>query len=96
HFPKAYTGGYLPAPPDLAVEVISATDREANILVMLSTYLSAGTVVWIVYPTTFEVQVHVPYELPLVLSLEDTLTGGNVLPGFSVPVRAFFQPLLTD
>jgi Uma2 family endonuclease len=95
-FPGNYIGGYVPVAPDLAVEVISANDREANILVKLSNYLAAGCVVWIVYPQLLEVQVHAPSQPAKVLTLEDTLTGGPVLPKFSLPVRDIFDPLLSN
>lgn len=95
-FPKDYAGGYVSATPDLAVEVISATDREPNILIKLSNYLAVKTVVWIVYPEFQQVQVHTPDKTARILTLEDTLEGGVLLPDFTLAVRDIFKPLLTD
>ncbi|MEL6306851.1 MAG: Uma2 family endonuclease [Chloroflexota bacterium] len=95
-FPKDYAGGYVKATPDLAVEVISATDREPNILIKLSNYLAVKTVVWIVYPEFQQVQVHTPEKTARILTLEDTLDGSELLPDFTLSVRDIFKPLLDD
>lgn len=96
HFPTDYKGGYVAVAPDLAVEVISATDREANILIKLSNYLAVNTIVWIVYPQLLQIQVHTPAKAARVLTIEDTLTGGDMLPDFSVPVQDIFKMLLPE
>lgn len=93
-FPADYSGGYVAATPDLAVEVISANDREPDTLIKLSNYLAAGCVVWIVYPQLLSVQVHTPGQAAQVLSIDDTLTGDPVLPGFTIAVRECFSPLM--
>ncbi len=95
-FPEDYTGGYVSVAPDLAVEVISATDHEKNTLIKLGNYLAAKTVVWVVYPQAQEIQVYTPGVAPKILTMNDTLTGGEVLPGFSLSVRDIFKPLLKD
>ena len=70
--------------PDLAVEVISPYNLAEESLQKVREYFQAGvTLVWVVYPE--ERQVYV-YESPTqirVLTTDDTLDGGTVLPGSS-------------
>lgn len=52
--------------------------------------VAAGTVVWLVRPAIQVVEVCVPGQPVQRLSSEDTLTGGDVLPGFGVAVGEVF------
>ncbi len=76
--------------PDLAVEVISPSNEAADIHRKIRQLLAAGTtLVWIVYPTTRTVEVHMRSGATT-LEEDDVLSGGDVLPGFEVPVREIF------
>lgn len=76
--------------PDLAVEVISPSNEAANIHRKIRQLLAAGTtLVWIVYPSTRTVEVH-GRSGATTLEDDDVLSGGDVLPGFEVPVREIF------
>jgi Uma2 family endonuclease len=78
--------------PDLAVEVLSPSDRMADALAKVAMYLQAGTqLVWLVNPTTRTVVVFRSALDPVTLGESDTLDGGDVLPGFSVPVAEIFS-----
>ena len=46
--------------------------------------------VWVVDPDIRRVEVYVPDEAPQTLSVDDVLKGGNLLPGFLLPVREIF------
>lgn len=82
--------GYIPGPPDLAVEVVSPGDGAGDIEDKVVQYLGAGTrQVWVVYPSSRTVVVHTA-EGVMRLSADDTLDGGDVLPGFTLPVREVF------
>jgi hypothetical protein len=53
-------------------------------------YLANGTrMVWIIYSTRQIIEVLTPTDRQL-LTINDVLEGGDVLPGFSVPVRELF------
>ena len=82
---------FVPMAPDLAVEVLSPSDRMADALAKVAMYLQAGTpLVWLVNPATRTVVVF-PSEMdPVTLGASDFLDGGDVLPGFSVPVAEIF------
>jgi Uma2 family endonuclease len=82
--------GYIPAAPDLAVEVISPKDNVRHVTRKIASYLAAGVVVWAVYPDDKEIEVFAPGAVPVRLTSADTLDGGALLPGFSVPVKDLF------
>ena len=76
--------------PDLAVEVISPSNEAADIRLKIRQLLDAGTaLVWIVYPDLRIVDVHTR-DGARTLNTADSLSGGDVLPGFEVPVREIF------
>ena len=88
--PEPCHEAYNPQPPDLAVEVVSPTDAEKRLLVKTSNYLASGTTVWIVYPDEKVVHVHRPGRAVQAVKQENTLTGDEVLPGFSLTVAKIF------
>lgn len=82
----------FPGPPDLAVEVLSPSDRPGALRTKVADYLAAGTrLVWIVDPDCRRVTVHAPSVAPIVRSTGEALDGGDVLPGFVVQVEELFQ-----
>jgi len=82
----------LPVAPDLVVEVRSPTDRIGDIQIKIGEYLNAGVrAVVLVDPNTESVAVFRADELPQRFSNGDELTLPDVLPGFAVPVRRFFE-----
>ncbi|MXY45940.1 MAG: Uma2 family endonuclease [Chloroflexi bacterium] len=82
--------GYFPGPPDIAVEVISIHDRLTEITAKVALYLEAGTLmVIVVNPRNRTVQVHTPDGVTA-LTEGDTLDGGDVLPGWNMPVADIF------
>jgi Uma2 family endonuclease len=82
--------------PDLAVEIRSPGDRKGEIEERVADYLHAGTpLVWIVDPAKRTVVVRAPGAEDRTLTVADTLDGGDVLPGFTVPVREVFADLDT-
>jgi Uma2 family endonuclease len=81
----------LPGPPDLAIEVLSPSNRPAEMHAKVADYLAAGCpLVWVIDPEHRSVAVHRNLLFPLMLNEDDVLGGGDVLPGFSVPVREIF------
>jgi Uma2 family endonuclease len=88
------TGKYYEMPPDLAVEVVSPNDGAHQIRHKADQYLAAGTrLVWVIYPEGRLVDVYQPDHDPHPFKMGDTLDGGNVLPGFTLPVKAIFARL---
>jgi Uma2 family endonuclease len=88
-----------PAPamfPDLAVEILSKTNTRAEMTRKLKEYFLAGTrLVWIIEPKDRTVRVHTAPDASILLTESDSLDGGAVLPGFSLPVRELFTGFST-
>ncbi|ABU57794.1 Uma2 family endonuclease [Roseiflexus castenholzii] len=83
--------GFFEGPPDLAVEVVSPGDTAEDVEAKVLDYLEAGArMVWIVRPRTRTVTVYHSLRAVQVLRPGDLLDGGDVLPGFAVPVATLF------
>ncbi|MBC8869909.1 MAG: Uma2 family endonuclease [Planctomycetes bacterium] len=92
-----FPGGKLPQvpipsiAPDLAVEVLSSGNTEAEMERKLREYFEAGTeLVWYVDPASRSVTVYTAPNQSTVLDADATLTGGDVLPGFTLSLRDLF------
>ena len=85
--------GPLEVAPELVVEVRSPTDRTSHILGKVSDYLKAGVVVVVVLDPAIEAATiyRETEDIPQRFSNGDELTLPDVLPGFTVPVRKFFE-----
>lgn len=83
---------YLDVAPDLIVEIISPGDRWTHIEDKLEEYFAIDVrLVWLVNPRKREVCV---YRAPTDITKfthDDTLSGGDVLPGFEVAVAELFE-----
>ena len=78
-------------PPDLAVEVISPSETSRRVLAKANRYIEAGTsIVWCVYPKMRQIVVYAADATPEILGVGDTLTGGSLLPGFTLPLATLF------
>jgi Uma2 family endonuclease len=78
--------------PDLAVEVVSPSERDTELLQKMAEYFESGArEVWLLFPDRQQVY---RYAAPLemqILNAEDTLTGGELLPDFRVRVGELFE-----
>ncbi|MGE3272324.1 MAG: Uma2 family endonuclease [Chloroflexota bacterium] len=84
--------GYFPGAPDLAVEVISPSDRYTDVEEKVAEWLEHGTrMVFVVNPRRQTVWVHRPGRAVDVLGLDDVLAGEDVVPGWSLPIRELFE-----
>ncbi len=82
--------GYVPFAPDLAVEVISPNDSAEYVQTKVEQYLRAGTAqVWLVYPTSRSVTVW-DANGARAIGIDGVIDGGDLLPGFTLNVRAIF------
>jgi len=87
--------GHCPIHPDLAVEVVSPGDLSYEVEEKVAEYFGADVpLVWVLHPPTRTVRVHRPRTSPQGrvsdLTDADTITGEDVLPGFSCAVKDFF------
>ncbi len=78
--------------PDLAVEVASENQFAPGMAAKAQTYLAFGTrLVWVIWPRYQRVDVWRPCdEQPTPLGVDDTLSGEDVVPGFTYPIARLF------
>ena len=84
--------GNVPFAPDFAVEVVSPNDEAEVLETKLDEYLRAGVrLIWFVYPLTKNVWAYKPDGTAKLYRIADTLTGEDVLPGFTANVSELFE-----
>jgi Uma2 family endonuclease len=82
---------FFQGPPDLAVEVVSPSDRAGEVLAKVVDWLEAGCrAVWVADPETRTVTVYRSRTQIVVLTLSDELRGEDVVPGLTIPVAQVF------
>jgi len=80
--------------PDLAVEVLSPSNTKAEMTRKRAEYFAAGVrLVWEVDPRTRTIAVFTAPEQSTTLDASMTLDGGDVLPGFALPLADLFAEL---
>ena len=85
---------HLHAPPDLAIEILSPDQSWPQFLDKIQFYLLYGVrLVWVIDPASRAITVQAPGQEGQVLHHGDILDGGEVLPGFTVPVADVFAQL---
>lgn len=88
-------GEYPEAAPNLAVEMVSTHDREADIAQKVADWLAAGTErVWVVRPRQRSVTVHRPNGDSRRYTASGTLSSDDAafpVPGFALPVASIFS-----
>jgi len=84
-----------PLAPDLAVEVASPNHYHPGMAIKAKHYLDAGVrLVWIIWPRWQQVDLRHPgddKQSSATLGIEDTLSGEDVVPGFSCPVAVLLR-----
>jgi len=89
--PAALGDGYHSGVPDLAVEIVSALDDPAFIPAAVDEWLQAGCrFVVVVDPATETLVVHRSAADALCLGGGDVLDGGDMVPGWTLPLRELF------
>lgn len=93
-------GGLIPPEPipdfaaDLAVEVLSKSNTPAEIDRKMEEYIACGAkLVWVIDPDAHTAKVHPSPADPTELTAADALDGGEVLPGFRLPLADLFAKL---
>jgi Uma2 family endonuclease len=80
--------------PDLAVEVISRKNTKAEIDRKLREYFLSGTqLAWVVDPRKRNARVYTAPDQSLLLTEDQSLDGGDVLPGLSISLRKLFAQM---
>jgi Uma2 family endonuclease len=83
-----------PVAPDLAVEVLSKGNTEGEMQRKLRDYFAAGVrLVWYIDPRSRTAAAYTSAEQCVVLDQQQALDGGDVLPGFTLPLAEVFAEL---
>jgi Uma2 family endonuclease len=97
---EKFAGGRFPsqaaAPlsPDIAVEVLSPGNTAKEMAEKLRDYFASGSrLVWYVDPRKRQIEVFTSPESRLVISQDQILDGGDVLPGFELNLQELFAEL---
>ena len=81
--------GFLPLAPDLAIEVISPAGRRRQIKRKVAKYLDAGVLMLVLdYLPRRAIVVYRPGQQPQTLHEGESFDGGDLPPGFHLPVAA--------
>lgn len=85
------TAGYPQLAPDFLVEVVSPGDTAAEVQDKILQWLEAGVRMAVaLYPKRHSIAVYRSATDIRLLGADDVFDGGDVLPGFSCPVRDLF------
>jgi Uma2 family endonuclease len=80
--------GYVPIAPDFAVEILSPDDSPRYVLEKVGEYLQAGVrLVWVIDPEGQKAAVYRSLTDVREMTIDDTLDGERVLPGFRCVLR---------
>ncbi|MHB8628048.1 MAG: Uma2 family endonuclease [Aggregatilineales bacterium] len=83
---------YITVAPDLAIEIISPSNRCKEIEDKIDWYLEYGArLIWVVYTRSRKVHVYSTDKPFQVVKRDGVLDGGDVLPGFSLKLVDLFQ-----
>ena len=90
--PASPVKGFFKGAPDLAVEVLSPDDRTGKVLAKVQDWLQVGCrAVWLVDPAGQTVSVYDHKNQAITRGKSDGLSGGDVVPGFRMPVAEIFR-----
>jgi len=89
--PEPFPEKFVPAMPDLAVEIRSPSNTLAEMREKAQRYLRLGAkLVWIVLPAERSVEIHRTQQPAETRGFGDSLSGEDVLPGFALELRRLF------
>lgn len=85
---------FLDTAPELIVEVMSPGDRWGDVMDKLDEYFSIGVLcVWLADPRHQQIFVYTSPTDARRFSADEILSGGELLPGFSVQVKELFRQI---
>jgi Uma2 family endonuclease len=86
------SNSFLDVAPELVVEIMSPGNSWSEVQAKLAEYFAIGVkLVWVVDPQLEQVHVYRALEQVTLLKKQDTLTGEDVLPGFTLALTEIFD-----
>ena len=84
--------GYFSGAPELAVEIVSPSETATSLQRKVELLLASGSVaVWVIYPETRTVNVHLPDRTSFTRAVGHPLTAPFLLAGWELPVATLFE-----
>ena len=84
--------GFLEVVPELVVEIVSPSDSDSDVSEKTALWLNLGvSMVLEVRPATRTISVHRTGVPAVTLTGDDVLDGGDILPGFTLPLSEIFD-----
>lgn len=84
--------GFLPLCPDFVVEILSPTDSWVQAQAKMQEYLDNGCRLgWLLDPKAKRVMIYRAGQAPELVEDPETLSGEDVLPGFTLPIRKIWS-----
>jgi Uma2 family endonuclease len=81
----------VPVSPDLAIEILSRSNRPKEMRRKLKDYFAGGTrLVWYIDPKTWTAKVYTSPTTESLVASDGILDGGDVLPGFKLSLADLF------
>lgn len=88
---QGYGAGFWPFGPDLAVEILSPSNKASDLQAKIGDYLAAGChEIWVLDPAARSIATYGADRRVRVLSADEELDGGTLLPGFVLPLGELF------
>jgi Uma2 family endonuclease len=85
------TSKFFPFAPDLAVEVVSPSDRYTKVMEKVRCWLDHGTEeVWVIDIRRRTATIHRRDGVVIEIKADGVIEGGELLPGFRLPLRELF------
>lgn len=92
--PEGLELSFFELAPDLAVEVVSKSDRPKAVRTKVALYLRLGVrCVWVLDPARRTVRIQTADGSETLVGEDGVLEGGEILPGFGCPVASLFAAL---
>jgi Uma2 family endonuclease len=84
--------GFLPLCPDFVVEILSPTDSWIQTQAKMQEYMDNGCRLgWLLDPKAKRVMIYRQGQAPELVENPETLSGEDVLPGFTLPIRKIWS-----
>jgi Uma2 family endonuclease len=95
--PVPSSGNAWDVVPNVATEVVSPTDSVDELEQKIAEYFRAGVqLVWVVHPTRSKIHAYESPSQIAVLTRDDVLDGGSVVPGFKLPLAELFTEVIPE
>jgi Uma2 family endonuclease len=91
HRASSAADAIVPVSPDLAIEILSRSNRPKEMRRKLNDYFAGGTrLVWYIDPNTWTAKVYTSPTSELSVASDGVLEGGDILPGFKLSLAELF------